>query len=210
MSGTRADPFERRLWWMVGVLCVAAGVAHAWADVEFARAAKEHALAQNLVLQWTTEFGEAIWWLVPAGVVFAAAARTGRQNLARWAFAVIAAVGASGIIVNLLKMAIGKSRPKLLFSEGRLDFTPFSYGHEVNGFPSGHATTVAAAAVVLSFAYPRWRGVILPAAFLLALTRVAIHAHYLSDVCAGFALGTACTVLMFKVWRTKWPASAPS
>lgn len=205
-----ADPaFERRLWWLVGALCVGAGVAHAAADVGLAQAAKEHALAKNLVLQWTTEFGEAIWWLVPAGIVFVVAAAQKRHNLARWAFAVIAAVGASGIIVNLLKMLIGKSRPKLLFTEGRLDFTPFSYGHEVNGFPSGHATTVAAAAVVLSVAFPRWRGVILPAAFLLALTRVAIHAHYLSDVCAGFALGLACGLLTFKVWRAKWPASVP-
>jgi undecaprenyl-diphosphatase len=201
--------FERRLWWLVGVLCVAAGVAHAGADVDVARAAKEHDLARNLVLQWTTEFGEAIWWLVPAGVVFAVAAKQQRHNLARWAFAVIAAVGASGIIVNGLKIVIGKSRPKLLFSDGRLDFTPFSYGHEVNSFPSGHATTLAAAAVVLSIAFPRARVAILPAAFLLALTRVAIHAHYLSDVCAGFALGLACGLLTFRVWRAKWPASVP-
>jgi membrane-associated phospholipid phosphatase len=55
----------------------------------------------------------------------------------------------------------------------------------------------------------RARVAILPAAFLLALTRVAIHAHYLSDVCAGFALGLACGLLTFRVWRAKWPASVP-
>ncbi|MEY5061524.1 MAG: hypothetical protein RIS45_1445 [Planctomycetota bacterium] len=205
----RDAAFERRLWWLVPTLCVAAVIAHVGADVEVARTAKEHALARNLVLQWTTEFGEAIWWLVPAGIVFAVTAKQRRHNLARWAFAVIAAVGASGIIVNVLKVVIGKSRPKLLFSDGRLEFTPFSYGHEVNSFPSGHATTLAAAAVVLSLAFPRARVVILPAAFLLALTRVAIHAHYLSDVCAGFALGLACGLLTFRVWRAKWPASVP-
>lgn len=208
--GTRTStPFERRLWGLV-VACVAAAiVAHLAADATVARAAQANRLVESQVLQWTTELGEAIWWLVPAGVVFAVAAAQKRHNLARWAFAVIAAVGGSGLLVNGLKFVFGKSRPRLLFEEGRLDFTPFSYGHAVNSFPSGHATTCAAATVILSLALPRWRAVLLPFGLLLALTRVAIHAHYLSDVCAGFALGTACALLTLRVWRARWPESVP-
>ena len=201
--------FERRCWWLVAAMLAAALVAHFAADEALARTAQANRLVESQVLQWTTELGEAGWWLVPAGVVFAVAAAHRQHNRARWAFAMIAAVGGSGIVVNLLKMAIGKSRPKLLFDEGRLDFTPFSYGHAVNGFPSGHATTCAAAAVVLALAFPRGRAAFLAAGFALALTRVAIHAHYLSDVCAGFALGTACALLTFRVWRARWPESAP-
>jgi undecaprenyl-diphosphatase len=63
--------------------------------------------------------------------------------------------------------------------------------------------------VVLALALPRWRWLVLPAGFLLALTRVAIQAHYLSDVCAGFALGTACAIVTFRVWQRWWPASVP-
>ena len=201
--------FERRLWMLVAACLVAAVVAHLAADEPVARAAQANRLVESQVLQWTTEFGEAGWWLIPAGVVFAVAAIRRQHNLARWAFALIAAVGGSGILVNLLKMAFGKSRPKLLFEEGRLDFTPFSYGHAVNSFPSGHATTCAAATVVLALALPRWRGLLLPTGFVLALTRVAIHAHYLSDVCAGFALGTACALVTLRVWSKWWPASVP-
>ena len=201
--------FERRLWWLVGAMLVAAAAAHFLADEAFARAAHANRLVESQILQWTTELGEAGWWLIPAGVVFAVAAIRRQHNLARWAFAVIAAVGGSGIIVNLLKMAIGKTRPKLLFEEGRLEFVPFTYGHAFNGFPSGHATTCAAVATVLALAFPRGRVAFLAAAFALALTRVAIHAHYLSDVCAGFALGIACGLLTFGVWRAKWPASVP-
>ena len=200
---------ERRLWWIAAACLVAAVVAHAAADAALAHAMHAFAMSKVRPLQWATEFGEAVWWLVPAAVVFAIAARRKRHNLARWAFAMIAAVGASGIIVNMLKVAIGKSRPKLLFSDGRLDFTPFSYGHEVNGFPSGHATTCAAGATILALAMPRYRVAFLAGGFLLALTRVAIHAHYLSDVCAGFALGIACALLTMRVWRAKWPASVP-
>jgi len=202
--------FERRLWWLVGAMLVAAVAAHFLADEALARAAHANRLVESQILQWTTELGEAGWWLIPAGVVFAVAAVRKQHNLARWAFAVIAAVGGSGILVNLLKMAIGKTRPKLLFEEGRLEFVPFTYGHAFNGFPSGHATTCAAAATVLALAFPRGRAAFLVAGFALALTRVAIHAHYLSDVCAGFALGLACGLLTFTIWRAKWPASVPA
>lgn len=205
-----ADPaFERRLWWVVGALLAGAALAHFMADEAVARAAHSAKLVESQALQWTTELGESTWWLVPSAVVFVIAAARRRHNLARWAFALIAAVGGSGIVANLLKMAIGKSRPRLLLEEGRLGFTPFSYGHAVNSFPSGHATTCGAAAVVLALALPRWRAVFLPAGFAIALTRAAIHAHYLSDVCAGFALGIACGLLVFRVWRARWPGSVP-
>lgn len=206
MNGQR---FETRLWWLVGALLAGAVLAHFTADEAVARTAHAARLVESQALQWTTELGESTWWLVPAAVVFVIAAARSRHNLARWAFALIAAVGGSGLIANGLKLLIGKSRPKLLLSEGRLDFTPFSYGHDVNSFPSGHATTCGAAAVILALALPRWRALFLPAGFAIALTRVAIHAHYLSDVCAGFALGVACGLLTLRVWRAKWPASVP-
>lgn len=201
--------FERRLRWVAVVFACAALVAHLAADRTVALAAHDGALAKNTLLQRATEFGEGGWWLIPAGVVFAIAAIRKQHNLARWAFAMIVSVGASGLIVNGLKYCIGKTRPRLLFEQGRLDFNPFTYGHEFNSFPSGHATTCAAAATVLALALPRYRALILPLGLALALTRVAIHAHYLSDVCAGFALGIACTLVAMRVWRAKWPASAP-
>ena len=201
--------FERRRWFAVAALLAGAVVAHLAADADLARAANAAELEKHRVLQFVTEFGEGGWWLIPAGVVFAIAAVRKQHNLARWAFAMIAAVGGSGLIVNALKFMIGKSRPKLLLEQGKLEFVPFRMGHEVNSFPSGHATTCAAAFTVLAIAMPRWRAVFLPVGFALALTRTAIHAHYLSDVCAGFALGIACAMLTFKIWRAKWPQSLP-
>ncbi len=204
------DPFERRAWYLVYALLCAALLAHLWADVPVAQAVHAEGLVRNAILQWTTELGEAVWWLVPAAIVFVVAALRKQHNLARWAFAMIAAVGVSGLIVNGLKFMIGKSRPKLLFEENRLDYSPFTHGHAVNGFPSGHATTCAAAAMILALALPRWRAFFLPIGFALALTRVAIHAHYLSDACAGFALGIATALVTMEVWRKRWGSSVPT
>jgi undecaprenyl-diphosphatase len=56
-------------------------------------------------------------------------------------------------------------------------------------FPSGHAATSFAAAMVLTFARPRWA----PAFFLLALaigfSRVYVGVHYPLDVVGGAVLG---------------------
>ncbi|MCX5649833.1 MAG: hypothetical protein NTU45_00350 [Planctomycetota bacterium] len=39
---------------------------------------------------------------------------------------------------------------------------------------------------------------------------MAIHAHYLSDICAGLALGASCALVTFAVWRRWWPGSVPT
>lgn len=63
-------------------------------------------------------------------------------------------------------------------------------------FPSGHATRAGAVAVALSFAYPSWTIVWLVWALLVALARVALSRHYLSDVLVGLLFGALISVLL--------------
>ena len=59
-----------------------------------------------------------------------------------------------------------------------------------NGFPSGHAATAFAVAVgLLEWAPPRRRGWILAAASGVAISRVVLNAHFLSDVLGGALFG---------------------
>ena len=200
---------ELAAWIAAGCALACAPVAHVWLDRGIAEAARANDLVASQVLQWTTELGEAGWWLVPAAIVFAIAAVQKRHNLARWAFAMFFAVGASGLLAIGAKYLVGKTRPKLWFSEGAFEFHPLTYGYDYNSMPSGHATTAGAAAVILALALPRAAPVILPLGFALACTRVAIQAHYLSDICAGLALGASCALLTVAVWRRWWPESVP-
>ena len=64
-------------------------------------------------------------------------------------------------------------------------------------FPSGHAVAGAATAVALVLvllpagpARRRWEFAAISFAFVMALSRVYLHAHWLSDVVAGVLLGT--------------------
>lgn len=71
-------------------------------------------------------------------------------------------------------------------------------------FPSGHSSGAAVLAgvllvLLLPHAPPRWRTAVATAALLAAAvigwTRLALGVHYLSDVVAGLALGTAAVLL---------------
>ena len=58
-------------------------------------------------------------------------------------------------------------------------------------FPSGHSMTAFAVAVPLSMFYPALEPGLLFCAFSIAVSRILLGLHFLSDVLAGSALGAA-------------------
>jgi undecaprenyl-diphosphatase len=69
---------------------------------------------------------------------------------------------------------------------------PHSYS-----MPSGHAATAFAAAVAVGLVHPRLRWPLLVLAALVAISRVWLGVHYLSDVLAGAALGSAVALALW-------------
>jgi lipid A 4'-phosphatase len=96
-----------------------------------------------------------------------------------------AAVAASGLIVDLLKVVFGRARPKLLFLSGTYDFTWLGLGANYWSFPSGHAATAAALMTALWCLWPRHVLFYVLLAAIVAASRMVIGAHYLSDVVMG-------------------------
>lgn len=147
-----------------------------------------------------TDIGLSQWYLIPAGLLFLAIAlidweardRLGRSRLAylfgQAGYAFLA-VAVSGIIGNVIKLLVGRARPRFFEQYGTLSFHPFKPGYDFGSFPSGHSTTVGAMAVVLMLWFPRWRLPIALVAVFLVFTRVAARAHYPSDVVAGLFVG---------------------
>jgi membrane-associated phospholipid phosphatase len=56
-------------------------------------------------------------------------------------------------------------------------------------FPSGHAARAGAVAVTLAVAFPQWSVACFLWAFLVALSRVILARHYLTDVARGLIFG---------------------
>jgi membrane-associated phospholipid phosphatase len=194
---------------VLSAFAVLALVAHFALDERLARAAADAGLARSSVLQWATELGEGVWWLAGGGAAFVVFAALRRHNAAHWAFALVVSGAASGLATNLVKLCLGRARPKLLLESGVTGFHPFAGGYDFASMPSGHATTAGAAAATFALMFPQWRWPILAAGLALAATRVAIHAHYLSDILLGFAIGVAFAHATLAVWRWRWPGSVP-
>ncbi len=92
------------------------------------------------------------------------------------------------IIVNLTKVVVGRERPNIRRLTG---FSGYS-------FPSGHAATAAvtcaAVALLLGRGVPRRRQVLLVGLSVgvtssVAMTRIFLGVHWMSDVVAGVAIG---------------------
>jgi undecaprenyl-diphosphatase len=58
-------------------------------------------------------------------------------------------------------------------------------------FPSGHTMTAFSIALVVSYFYPSLEGMLFFAALSIALSRIVLGMHYLSDVLAGMVIGVA-------------------
>jgi len=139
--------------------------------------------------------------LTLALVCFAAATRL--QTLhGKWralicgyqALYVFTAVGASSLSVNIIKHLLGRARPSLIDLSGILNFRPGGWVYDYASFPSGHSTTAGAIFVALALLKPKFAPGFVSLAIFFAFARVAVGAHYPSDIFAGLFYGAWVSV----------------
>ena len=99
----------------------------------------------------------------------------------------------AGLVEFTLKHLVGRPRPDAALAVTAGLLGP-SWVHDVDSFPSGHATSVFAVAAVFGAYYPRLRLPLYALGAAIALGRVYLERHYLSDVVAGAALGVLVAV----------------
>jgi len=152
-----------------------------------------------------TDFGKAVWVLVPFGVAVLVIAILTHPGLPLGTRAVLAAlsvrfgyvflaVAVPGIFVTVIKRLIGRARPLV---EGT-DVFVFAPGWRVEyaSLPSGHATTAFAAAFAIGAVWPRLRVWAWAYALGIGFSRVALTSHHPSDVLAGAVVGILGAVLV--------------
>jgi membrane-associated phospholipid phosphatase len=150
--------------------------------------------------------GDSVWYLVAGGVGVPLAYLLSRRLIdrtrerclllsSRLAFLFLA-VAATGLAADLLKILIGRARPKHLFQDGLMALAPGSLSSSWWSFPSGHATTIGAVAMALTLLVPRLAWVWLLLALAVALGRIGATAHFVSDTIAGLWLGALGATLV--------------
>jgi undecaprenyl-diphosphatase len=157
-------------------------------DVEIANAISTH------VTPHTEQAAEFLTWGADEHVVLALAAgwwlycRTGSPRRRRDSNHLLLTAVAASLIPHLLKSVCSQRRPDRLTVRGHLNGVPVS-GKALDAFPSGHAMQMGALASAATALPPAMRNTMWAIGVGLALTRVVLLAHWVSDVVAGAALG---------------------
>jgi membrane-associated phospholipid phosphatase len=101
---------------------------------------------------------------------------------------VLIAIAVPGLFAAIIKRLIGRARPKVAGGD-TFAYVPFGWVYDYASLPSGHATTAFAALVAIGAIFPQARALLWIYAILIAISRVALRAHYPSDVVAGAIVG---------------------
>lgn len=103
----------------------------------------------------------------------------------------------SRLTTATLKVVFDRSRP-FVFLENRSIHDFFSGG---DSFPSGHATNYFSFFLPLMVLLPRYKWALLILPTFIALQRVIVNEHYLSDVLAGILIASLMTLLFQRIFK---------
>ncbi|HEU0295934.1 MAG TPA: phosphatase PAP2 family protein [Anaerolineales bacterium] len=113
----------------------------------------------------------------------------------KWEVVEFLGISVLAALVLVIKFRIRRKRPEGEWGRIYRDTDPHS-------FPSGHAARAFLIAVIASALAPTWLAILLWIwAPLVALARVAMGVHYLSDVLAGAILGALIAWLGLQIYE---------
>jgi undecaprenyl-diphosphatase len=113
----------------------------------------------------------------------------------QWELVEFVGMASLAVIVLILKFMVRRQRP-----EG--EWGGIYRNTDPHSFPSGHAARALLIAVIASALGPAWLGLLLWIwAPLVALARVAMGVHYLSDVLVGAMLGVIIALIGLQIYQ---------
>lgn len=111
----------------------------------------------------------------------------------------------SNMVCGVLKALLGRARPDLWLQSHEYGFSWLKMDALHMSFPSGHTTTIMSLAFGLSVIFPRFCLLFVSGGLLVALSRVLLLQHYLSDVLAAMFLASlVVTSLVCVLRQIKW------
>jgi membrane-associated phospholipid phosphatase len=179
-------------------------------DVQVAEAMKRAPGWVIALFDVLTDFGKSGCFLWPLGAVLfviAVLASTALAPFQRRILAMVAvragflfvAITAPSLFVTVIKRVIGRARPFVGELADPFHYAPFVWRADFASMPSGHATPAFAVAAAVAALWPRLRAPMLIYALVIAVSRVVLDAHYVSDVITG-AIAGGIGALVVRDW----------
>ena len=133
--------------------------------------------------------GDSWFWLVALPILWF----FGNEYWKVRALTLVAAILVTATLVMILKFTIRRARPEGEWGQIYRKTDPHS-------FPSGHAARGILLGVIGLGLGPTWFGVLLIVwGPLVGLARIAMGVHFVSDVVAGWAIGTAMGLITLQI-----------
>lgn len=140
-----------------------------------------------------SRFGDWPEHVVAGLLLLALAYWRGSKQWVRLGLTMILACAIAGLAARGLKIATGRARPSV---KQELRWLGPRLSQKYNSFPSGHTAATMAFFGTLLFASWRIGLLFLPIPLLIAVSRMYVAAHYLSDVVCAVVLGLLCAWLL--------------
>ncbi len=130
------------------------------------------------------------WYAVLFGGWLAMIIWGGRRGRLAAVMVVLAVALSDQLSSGLLKQVVGRVRPCNALPDDA--FRLLVGRSKAPSFPSSHAANSFSMATVLAWRYPRFTGLLLGIALVIAYSRIYVGVHYPFDAVVGALLGVVC------------------
>ena len=130
---------------------------------------------------------------IAGAIGFAIAFAVGSKAWMRIFLAMLIALALAGVTTRAIKIATGRARPSV---KTEAQWNGPQFRSKFHAFPSGHTASSTAFFVALFLARKKIGAPLLLIPILIAISRLIVGAHYLSDVTFAAILGVICALLV--------------
>ena len=183
----------RRIWIALVVGAVIALIAAFLLDQSTAHLISTYSSSElKRVMRIVSRVGDWPAHMIAGTIGIAIALAAGSRTWMRIFLAMLVALALAGVTTRAIKIATGRARPSVK-TEARWNGPQLS--SKYHAFPSGHTASSTAFFVALFLARKKLGAPLLLIPILIALSRMILGAHYLSDVTLAGIIGVICALL---------------
>lgn len=119
-------------------------------------------------------------------------------------FFMFCSVLTASVVTSIMKVVLGRARPIFFEALDMTGFYPFSFDWAFNSMPSGHTSASFAALVMLGLLAPKYKCLTWSLAILIGISRVAVGAHWPTDVVLGAFIGMVAADFVKAFFKSRY------